>query len=125
VAGWGGNCPPYAVTGRVKGILKDEPFDITLFANGQAYRVDEDGVYCIFNITAPDQFGSGGPGTPPDFISDERISVFGVGIGRRGTPQAGEIKYYTSDPFYVRADEEITINSFSSGSAPPPFPKEL
>jgi hypothetical protein len=123
ISGWGGNCPPYSITGIVKGILVDPEFDITLFANGQPYRVDEDGVYCIFNITAPDEFGPGGPGTPPDFKADDKISVIGVGIGRGA--RKGEIKYYTSDLFYVEQNEVVTVNSFSSGADPPEFPKAL
>lgn len=123
ISGWGGNCPPYSITGIVKGVLLDPEFVITLFANGQAYRVEDDGVYCIFNITAPDEFGPGGPGTRPDFKADEKISLVGVGVGKGA--RKGEIKYYTSTPFYVVQNAVVNINSFSSGATPPSFPKEL
>ena len=123
VAGWGGSCPPYTVTGKIVGVLDEPDYVITLFANGQVYRVDDDGSYCLFNVSAPDLFGRGGPGTPPDQISDDRISIIGVGVGRGA--MAGQIRYFTSESFYLSQDQVVNVSSFSGGASPPLFPKEL
>lgn len=91
----------------------------TLFANGQAFRVDDDGLFVIPNITAPDQFGTAGPGSRPDFIADDVISVVGV------ANIDGQTKYATSASFRVLNNGVAIVNSFSLSDTPPLFPKKL
>lgn len=91
----------------------------TLFANGQAFRVDDDGLFVIPNITAPDQFGTAGPGSRPDFIADDVISVVGV------ANIDGQMKYATSGSFRVVNNGVAIVNSFSLSDTPPLFPKKL
>ncbi|HEY3242236.1 MAG TPA: hypothetical protein VGM03_02705, partial [Phycisphaerae bacterium] len=43
----------------------------TVTVNGQTVRVNPDGSFGISNVAAPDVFGAGGPGTTPDFLSDD------------------------------------------------------
>ena len=50
----------------------DETWTVTV--NGQSVNVDPNGFFKIPNIPATDQFGAGGPGTAPDFLSDEFFS---------------------------------------------------
>ena len=49
----------------------DETWTITV--NGQTVQVNPDGSFRISNVSAADQFGPGGPGTRPDFLSDDFI----------------------------------------------------
>ncbi len=91
----------------------------TLFANGQAFRVDDDGLFVIPNITAPDQFGTGGPGSRPDFVADDVISVVGV------ANIDGQMKYATSGSFRVLNNGVAIVNSFTLSDTPPLFPKKL
>ena len=50
----------------------------TVSVNGQTVQVNSDGSFRIPNIPAPDQFGVSGPGSPPDFLSDDFLRVVGV-----------------------------------------------
>ena len=91
----------------------------TLFANGQAFRVEDDGLFVIPNITAPDLFGTDGPSSVPDFIADDVISIVGV------ANIDGVTKYATSDSFRVLNNGVAIVNSFTLSDTPPPFPKKL
>ena len=49
----------------------------TLSAGGRRVQANADGSFQILNIPAPDRFGPGGPGTAPDFVSDDFVRVVG------------------------------------------------
>src|SRR6266481_7683329 len=45
----------------------------TVAVNGQTVQVNSNGTFVIPNVSAADQFGLGGPGTAPDFLSDDFV----------------------------------------------------
>ncbi len=47
----------------------------TLTVNGQTVQANPDGSFRIQNISAEDSFGPGGPGTRPDFLSDDFLRL--------------------------------------------------
>ena len=47
----------------------DERWAVTI--NGQTVQVEPDGSFLLSNVSAPDVFGPGGPGTPFDGAVDE------------------------------------------------------
>src|SRR5258706_15352058 len=49
----------------------------TTTVNGQTIQVNPDGSFRIPNISAPDQFGPEGPGSRPDFLSDDFVRLTG------------------------------------------------
>lgn len=65
----------------------------TVSINGQTARVRADGTFFIPNISAPDRFGPGGPGTAPDFFSDNCLRVIG------SSTVNGVTRWVTSEPF--------------------------
>ncbi|MBI2425908.1 MAG: VCBS repeat-containing protein [Candidatus Hydrogenedentes bacterium] len=103
--------------GEGENLLLDSRF--TMYANGQAYQLENDGLIEIPNVTAPDQFGPGGPGTRPDFFADELISVSGV------ANIDGQLMYATSAMFRVLNGGVTSVNEFTLSDTPPPFPKRL
>ena len=54
----------------------DETWTVTV--GGRAVQVNPDGSFLIPNVAAPDLFGAGGLGTPPDFFSDDFVRLIGV-----------------------------------------------
>lgn len=91
----------------------------TLSIAGQATKVSADGTFRIANISAADQFGLGGPGTPPDFISDDFVRAVAT------STQNGVTKYAFSDPFQFRNRQTFSIDNFTFTDTPPPFPEAL
>lgn len=91
----------------------------TLYANGQSFRVEDDGLFVIPNITSPDLFGTAGPGSRPDFVADDVISIVGV------ANIDGQTKYATSASFRVLNGGVAVVNSFTLSDTPPLFPKKL
>ena len=67
----------------------------TVSVNGQTVQVNSDGSFRIPNIAAPDQFGAQGPGSAPDFLSDDFLRVFGVSTA------GGVTRYATSESFQI------------------------
>jgi len=65
----------------------------TLTINGQTVQASPDGSFLIPNISAPDQFGPNGPGTRPDFVSDDYVRVIGHSMA------GGRNRYAFSDFF--------------------------
>jgi hypothetical protein len=63
----------------------------TVTVNGQSVQVNADGSFLIPNVSAPDQFGAGGPGTPRNFLSDDFVRLIGVGT------KDGVTKYFFID----------------------------
>ena len=83
---------------------------------GQTVFADDDGTFRIDNIAAPDLFGPDGPGTVPDFLSDDPVRLTGVSL-------AGERpRYVFSEPFRIRGGATVAL-SFSDlvfTDTPPP-----
>ena len=97
----------------------DQTWRVTV--NGQTVMVNPDGTFIIPNITAPDSFGPGGPGTRPDFISDDFVRLIGIST-------AGEItRYVFSEPFKIIQGETIFIapQDLIFTVTAPPFPRSI
>lgn len=86
---------------------------------GQTVQVTSDGSVIIPNISAPDQFGPGGPGTRPDFVSDDFVRVVGKS-NDEGVPI-----YAFSEFFRVAQGQTYTIKNWTFTSVPPPAPIAL
>ncbi|HAB17768.1 MAG TPA: hypothetical protein PLX89_06390 [Verrucomicrobiota bacterium] len=91
----------------------------TFRVGGQAVQLNPDGSIVIPNIAAPDQFGPGGPGTRPDFVSDDFVRA----IGRSN--DEGVPLYAFSEFFRVEQGKNYTIQNWTFTSIPPPAPVSL
>ena len=86
-----------------------------LRVGGQTVRPDG-GSFVIPNISAPDQFGEGGPGSVADFVSDQFVRL--VGISTAGTrPQ-----YVHSAPFRIRQQQAYLITNLDLTFTDTPIP---
>ncbi|MBI4586146.1 MAG: VCBS repeat-containing protein [Planctomycetes bacterium] len=88
-------------------------------AGGQTAQVREDGSFKIFNVPAADNFGEGGPGTPPDFVSDEVVRVKGVRV------RGGVTRYAVSEGFRLRRGQTARVGKLTFSETPPPFPESI
>jgi len=95
----------------------DETWTVT--ANGQSVQADRGGNFRIANIAAPDVFGVGGPGTSPDFLSDDFIRVVAV------SKTTGTTRYALSEPFQIRRGQTFTVGQITFTTNPPVFPEAL
>jgi len=86
---------------------------------GQTIQLGADGSISIPNISAPDQFGEGGPGTRPDFKSDDFVRVIGKS-NDEGVPL-----YAFSEFFRVEQGKKYTIQNWTFTALPPPKPQFL
>jgi hypothetical protein len=86
---------------------------------GQLVPVNPDGSFTIRNISAPDNFGPGGPGTPPDFVSDDFVRV----IGQRD--YHGNMIYAFSEPFQIRSGTSFTVPGLTYTRIAPPAPESI
>ena len=82
----------------------------------QTVRANEDGGFRIDNIAAPDQFGQDGPGTSPDFLSDDFLRL--TGFSTRFDPTL----YVFSEPFRIRQGGtfRIPLGTLTFTTNPPP-----
>lgn len=85
----------------------------------QSVRANVDGTWTIGNVRSPDSFGVGGPGTPPDFLSDDFIRVLGT------RAESGKAGWAFSDPFRIRQGEDLKIPPLTITDVPPPLPEEI
>ena len=92
---------------------------MTLTASGQTIISDGSGILKMSNISAPDAFGAGGPGTPPDFVSDDYVRVIGV------SKKSGSNRYAFTNFFRVRAGGITPINNLIFTHTPPKKPDML
>lgn len=90
-----------------------------LSVNGQTVTVNGDGSFTIPNISAPDAFGAGGPGSIPDFLSDDPVRVIGTGVLN------GTTYYVYSEPFYLRSQETFIVDQLTLSDTLPPIPVSL
>jgi hypothetical protein len=97
----------------------DETWTVTV--RGQTVVVNPDGSFRINNISAPDSFGPGGPGTRPDFISDDFTRLTGFrSVG-------GATEYLFSEPFQIKQGETVFVNpgTLTITTVPPPLPVRI
>ncbi len=85
----------------------------TVTVNGQTVQVNPDGTFVIPNVAAPDLFGPGGPGTAPDFLSDDFLRLVGTCTGG-GPPQ-----YVYSECFRIRRGESFAVGELTISGTPP------
>ncbi len=87
--------------------------------NGQSARPGPIGTFLLSNVAAPDLFGPDGPGTRPDFLSDEFVRVL-------GTKTVGGQTYYAfSEPFQILQGETYVVPELTITPIPPPLPRSL
>lgn len=101
------------------GFILDASWTITV--NGKQAQPNPDGSFKIRNVSAADLFGLGGPGTAPDFRSDDAYRVTGTRMVN------GMTQYVYSNPFRINQGQRYRVNlgALSFGTTPPPFPKSI
>jgi formylglycine-generating enzyme required for sulfatase activity len=87
--------------------------------NGQRVTANPDGSFKVANFAAPDLFGAGGPGTAPDFLSDDPLRV--TAVFSRGC----RTYYAWSEPFRIRQGETATVGDLTISEHPPPLPERI
>ena len=95
----------------------DETWQVTV--NGQTVQVNPDGSFRISNISAADSFGPAGPGTRPDFLSDDFLRL----VGTRTV--GGVTEYAFSEPFQIRGGQTFTLQNLTFTDQPPPSPERI
>ena len=95
----------------------DESWTVTL--NGQAVQVNPDGTFTIPNVSSPDLFGPDGPGSAPDFLSDDYVRLTGV----RG--QGTDLTYVYSEPFKLSQGQTFFVGGLTVSDSPPPIPVSI
>ena len=95
----------------------DETWTITV--NGQTVQVRPYGSFRIPNISAADQFGLGGPGTRPDFLSDDFLRAIAIRTFN------GLTQYAFSEPFQIKNGKTFIIGDLTITNFPPPFPESI
>ena len=96
-------------------LLGDYRFSVA----GQSAPSRPGGSVLLANISAPDQFGPGGPGTPGDFVSDDYVRVIGQ------STQGGTNRYAFSEFFQIRQGQTTFINDLIFTDTPPRKPESL
>lgn len=91
----------------------------TVSVNGQPVQVAPHGTFTVRNISAPDFFGDGGPGTPPDFVSDDFVRVTGI------STEFGITRYAFSEFFQITQGQTFVIQDLTITDTPPPFPESI
>ncbi|MBI1849977.1 MAG: VCBS repeat-containing protein, partial [Planctomycetes bacterium] len=86
---------------------------------GQSTQVGGDGSVSLSNIAAPDAFGAGGPGTPPDFLSDEFLRL--VATNNDGC----RTRFAFSQPFQIRQGETFVARNLAFTESAAVFPRSL
>jgi hypothetical protein len=71
----------------------DESWTVSI--NGQTAAADSNGSFFVPNVSAPDLFGPGGPGSSPDFKSDDFLRATAV------RHLNGVTRYAFSDTFQI------------------------
>src|SRR3954468_12810676 len=93
--------------------------DWVLRIAGKVVNVNTDGSFSIPNIQAPDQFGPGGPGTRPDFLSDDFYRVIGTSV------RNGLTLYAYTEYFQVAQNRIYTPTNWTLTFTPPPMPESI
>ncbi len=90
-----------------------------VMVNGQSVEVSPDGSFILPNISAPDVYGLGGPGSPPDFLSDDFVRLTGQGT------ILGATYYVYSEPFQFRGREMFELTNLTFTTEPPLLPVSI
>jgi hypothetical protein len=91
----------------------------TVSSGGQSAPVDAGGHFRIANVSAPDRFGPGGPGSPPDGEGDSFQRV-------RGVSHAGGItRHAYSERFRIRQGEAADVGELVVSPYPLPAPGSI
>jgi hypothetical protein len=91
----------------------------TLVVGGQSAQANPDGSFTVANIAAADNFGAGGPGTAPDFISDSWVRLVG------SSHATGVARYVFSEPFLFSAGESAVVSELTFTDQPPPLAESI
>ena len=86
---------------------------------GQTMTPNSDGAFSLPNISAPDQFGPGGPGTRPDFLSDDFLRLTGT------STRNGVTRYVASERFQISQGQTYSIQDLIFSDTPPVTPESL
>ncbi len=97
--------------------LIDSSFVIQV--GGQSFGAIGDGTVQLPNIAAQDQHGLGGPGTPPDFVSDDYLRLIGI------SSNGGTNRYAFSEFFQIRQNQTTYITNITITTTPPRSPESL
>jgi alpha-tubulin suppressor-like RCC1 family protein len=97
----------------------DETFVIQV--GGQTGVPSANGKFSLRNISAPDAFGLGGPGTLPDFLSDDFVRLIG------SSTKGGRLRYVFSNPFQFRQNEAFHVRDLdlTFTDFPPRVPESI
>jgi hypothetical protein len=90
-----------------------------ILVNGQVATANPDGSFRVDNVAAPDAFGPDGPGSTPDFQSDDFVRA--VAVFTRGC----KTYYAASAPFQFRQGETFRIDRMEVSETPPPVPQSI
>lgn len=88
-------------------------------ANGQLAAARAGGAFRVANIAAADQFGANGPGSGPDFLSDDAVQVIGT------VNRFGHTYYAFSEPFRIRQGATTAAGQLGFSDQPPPVPVSI
>jgi len=88
-------------------------------ANGQSALVANPRSFRLRNVSAPDRFGAAGPGTPPDFLSDDLVRLTGV------STETGVNRYLATDFLQLRVGQKSVVTSVQFSDTPPRVPDSL
>lgn len=91
----------------------------TVSVNGQTVQVDADGSFVISNVAAPDLFGIDGPGSAPDFLSDNFLVLTGFSTA------TGTTRWVFSPLFQITQGESFSIGELTITDSPPQFPDSI
>lgn len=106
-----------AILPRASAQQLDETWTVTV--GTQVVQVNPDGTFRIPNIPAPDQFGPEGPGSRPDFLSDDFLRVTGFSTVN------GKTRYAFSDPFQIKQGETFRVQNLTFTDLPPPLTSSI
>ena len=97
----------------------DDTWLITV--RGQTVVPEPDGSFVVRNISAPDDFGPDGPGSPRDNISDDFVRLTGVSTA------GGTTRYVFSEPFQIVQGRAVFIatDDLVFTNIPPPLPDRI
>jgi formylglycine-generating enzyme required for sulfatase activity len=91
----------------------------TVSVNGQAVAPTPFGSFVLRNVSAADLFGPNGPGTAPDFLSDDFVRLTGSATIN------GLTRYVFSEPFQMRQAQSIQVDQLTFTDFPPPLPESI
>ena len=89
-----------------------------LSVRGQSAQPNPGGTFLVPSVVAPDRFGEEGPGSAPDFLSDDPVAMVGIAE----LPGGNHFLYTNSFRLPVGVYEVEVIHYSDS---PPPFPDSI